>query len=51
VVNLPTYIKGFQVLKKILEKIFGGYKKYVIPLGWWLGLVIFYTSIEKYFII
>jgi hypothetical protein len=50
-VSLPTYTTGFPILKKILEKKFGIYKIYVIPLGWWLGLVILYTYIEKVFII
>ena len=31
--------------EKNFKKKFGWYMKYVIPLGWWLGEVIFYASI------
>jgi hypothetical protein len=34
----------FLKFEKKFEKKFGRYKIYVIPLGWWLGEVIFYAS-------
>jgi hypothetical protein len=38
VVNPVTHTMGFQVLKKILEKKFGAYYFFVLPLAGWVGM-------------
>jgi hypothetical protein len=39
-VNTPIHIKGFTILKKILEKKFGGVAFFVLPLAGWVGMSI-----------
>jgi hypothetical protein len=43
-VSNATYTIGFQILKKIFEKKFGGYAKYVLPLAGWVGMSIEHVS-------